>query len=58
MISVSDPNPVLVHIILSGSENYPQVHYDAQDNLHFCAVSKHDWMKQSHDKFETHILFS
>jgi len=30
MISVSDPNPVLVEIILSVSENYPKVHYDAQ----------------------------
>jgi len=28
MISVSDPNPVLVEIILSVSENYPKVHYD------------------------------
>ena len=26
MISVSDPNPVLVEIILSVSENYPKVH--------------------------------
>jgi len=30
MISVSDPNPGLVEIILSVSENYPKVHYDAQ----------------------------
>jgi len=30
MISVSDPNPVLVEIILSLSENYPKVHYGAQ----------------------------
>jgi len=27
MISVSDPNPVLVKIILSISENYPKVFY-------------------------------
>jgi len=30
MISVSDPNPVLVEIILSVSQNYPRVYYDAQ----------------------------
>jgi len=30
MISVSDPNPVLVKIILSVSENYPKVYYDVQ----------------------------
>ena len=29
-LSVSDPNPVLVEIILSVSENYPKVYYDAQ----------------------------
>jgi len=39
MIAVSDPNPVLVEIILSESENYPKVYYDAQHSLHFCAVS-------------------
>ena len=37
MISVSDPNPVLIEIILSVSENYPKVYYDAQHN--FCALS-------------------
>jgi len=30
MISVSDPNPVLVEIILPVSENYHKVYYDAQ----------------------------
>jgi len=30
MISVSDPNPVLVEFILSISENYPKVCCDAQ----------------------------
>jgi len=30
MISVSDPNPVLVEITLSVSENYPNVYCDAQ----------------------------
>jgi len=30
MISVSDPNPVLVETILSVSENYPKVYCDAQ----------------------------
>jgi len=33
MISVSDPNSVLVEIILSVSDNYPKVY------IHFCAVS-------------------
>ena len=36
MISVSDPNPVLVEIILSVAENYPKVYCDAQHI--FCAV--------------------
>jgi len=30
MICVSDPNPVLVEIILIVSENYPKVYCDAQ----------------------------
>jgi len=30
MISVSDPNPVLVKIKLFLFENYPKVYYDAQ----------------------------
>jgi len=30
---VSDPNPVLVEIILSASENYPKVYHDAQHNF-------------------------
>jgi len=29
MISVSDPNPVLVKIILSVSKTYPKAYYDA-----------------------------
>ena len=29
-MSVSDPNAVLVEVILSVSKNYPKVHYDAQ----------------------------
>jgi len=37
MIYVSDTNPVLVEIILSVSENYPKVYYDAQHT--FCALS-------------------
>jgi len=36
MISVSDPNPVVVEIILSVSENYPKVYCDAQHII--CAV--------------------
>ena len=73
MISVSDPNPVLVEIILSVSENYPKVHYDAQHTFLcfvYCAScgkiasgvilpsAEHDWLKQSHDKFGTHVLLS
>jgi len=60
MISVSDPNPVLIEIILSVSENYPKVHYDAQHVFlccfHFALLGKisarvilplteHDWFK-------------
>jgi len=37
MISVSDPNPVLVKIILSVSQNYPKVYYDAQHTF-LCSV--------------------
>jgi len=39
MISVSDPNPVLVKIILSVFKNYPKLYYDAQHNIHFGVVS-------------------
>jgi len=35
MLSVSDPNPVLVKIILSVSENFPTVYYD----VFLCSVS-------------------
>ena len=38
MISVSDPNPVLVETILSVSENYPEVCI-VMHNIHICAVS-------------------
>jgi len=37
MIFVSDPNPVLVKIILSVSENYPKVYYDAQQTF-LCGI--------------------
>jgi len=37
MISISDPNPVLVEIILSVSENYPKVYHDAQ-HMFLCFV--------------------
>jgi len=37
MISISNPNPVLVQIILSISENYPKVYYDAQ-HMFLCCV--------------------
>jgi len=48
MISVSNPNPVLVEIILTASENYPKVYCDAQ--YIFCAVpilplAEHNWLK-------------
>jgi len=36
MISVSDPNPVLVEIILSVSENYTKVYCDEQHTLLCC----------------------
>ena len=36
MISVPDPNPVLVEIILSVSENYPKVHCVAQHTFLCC----------------------
>jgi len=39
IISVSDPNAVLVQIILAVSENYPKVYYHGQHGLHFCVVS-------------------
>ena len=69
MISVSDPNPVLVKIILSVSENYPKVYYDAQHAV-LCSVysalwgkitvisplAVHDWLQWSQDKIGTHIL--
>jgi len=38
MISVPNPNPVLVEIILSVSENYPKVYYDAQHIFLLCCV--------------------
>jgi len=66
MISVSDPNPVLVEIILSASENYPKVYHDAQHTF-LCFVyfavwgkitsgvilpsAEHNWLKYLHDKF-------
>jgi len=36
MISISDPNPVLVETILSVSENYPKVYCDAQHTFLCC----------------------
>ena len=60
MISVSDPNPVLVEIILSTSETCPKVCYDAQ-HIFLCCVcvaflgkittevilplAEHNWLK-------------
>jgi len=34
---ISDPNPVLVEIILSASKNYPKMYYDAQ-HIFLCCV--------------------
>jgi len=60
MISVSDPNPVLVEIMLSVSENYPKVYCDAQYTFLCCVYfalsgkitagailpsAEHDWLK-------------
>jgi len=46
MISLSDPNPVLVKILLSVSENYPKVYYDAQHTFFvqclFCLVRQNN----------------
>jgi len=73
MISVSNPNPVLVKIILSGSEKYPKVYYDAQHTVLCCVyfalwgkiiaefmlpLADHDWWQWSHDKFGMHVLLS
>jgi len=53
MISVSDPNPVLVEIIQSVFENYPKVYCNAQHTFLCCVyftgailpLAKHDWLK-------------
>jgi len=45
MISVSDPNPVLVEIMLSVSETYPKVYYDAQHTFSVVSIlplAEHD----------------
>jgi len=44
MISVSDLNPVLIEIIISVSENYPKVYYDAQHTF-LCFVNFASWGK-------------
>ena len=44
IISISDPNPVLVKIIPSVSENYPIVYYDAQHTF-LCSVYFAFWGK-------------
>jgi len=44
MVSVSDPNPILVEIILSVFENYPKVYYDAQHTF-LCFVYFSSWGK-------------
>jgi len=60
MISISDPNPVSVEIILFVSEHYPKVYYDAQHTFLCCvyfallgkitagvifSLAAHDWQK-------------
>ena len=51
MISVSDPNPVLVEITLFVSENNPKVYYDAQHTflpfVYFASLpsAERDWLK-------------
>jgi len=35
MVFVSDPNSVLVKIMLSVSENYPRMYYDAQHTFFY-----------------------
>jgi len=60
MISVSDPNLVLVEIILFVSENYPKVYCDAQHAFMCCVyfalrgkitagvilpIAENDWLK-------------
>ena len=44
MISVSDPNPVLVETILTVSDNYPKVYCDAQHTF-LCCVCFASWGK-------------
>jgi len=41
---ISDPNPVLVEIMLSVSENYSKVYCDAQHTF-FCCVYFASWGK-------------
>jgi len=60
MISVSNPNPVLIEIILSVSEDYPKVFCVAQHTFLCCVYfallgkitagatlpfAEHDWLK-------------
>jgi len=42
IISISDPNPVLVEIVLSVSENYPKMYDDAQ-HIFLCFVYFASW---------------
>jgi len=73
MVSVSNPNLVFVKIILSVSENYPKVYYDAQHTFLCCVyvgllgkitaevilpLAEHGWLQWSHDKFGMHVLLS
>jgi len=45
MISVSDPNPVLVEIILSVSENYLKVYGAAQHTFLCCVYFAFSWTR-------------
>jgi len=43
--TVSDPNPVLVEIILSVSKNYPKVYCDAQHAFLYCVYFAFSWTR-------------
>jgi len=60
MISISNPNPVLIEIILSVSENYPKVFCATQHTFLYCVYfallgkitagatllfAEHNWLK-------------
>jgi len=62
MISVSDPNPVLVEIILSVSENYPKVYCVAQHTflccVYFSLLGKIDTAQNKHSTKTAGAVFA